>query len=113
MAYNLPGLFSQILPYLRSRPYGTLDEIAAHIHVERHTIEKAVKQATGKTFRELRTELLLLHATGMLNAESNQSIKEIAFKLGYQSQRSFSRFIRTAAGCSPKEIRNRSQKREQ
>jgi transcriptional regulator GlxA family with amidase domain len=113
MAYNLQGLFLQILPYLRSRPYSTLDEVAERVHVERHTIEKAVKQSTGKTFRALRSELLLRHATGLLRTESNQSIKEIAFRLGYQSQRSFSRFIRTAAGRSPKEIRSQAQDPEQ
>ena len=110
MAYDLNGLFNRIHRSLRSTPYLSLHELSIRICVERHTIEKAVKKATGKTFREVRNDMLLEQARGLLDSNPNQSIKEVAFKLGYRSQRSFSRFIKSSVGCSPKQLRgSRSQ----
>jgi AraC-like DNA-binding protein len=105
MAYDLPGLFIKISRHLKTVPYLTLEDLSKQIRVERHTIEKAVKQATGRTFRETRNRILLEHAQGLLEMHPDRSIKEVAFELGYRSQRSFSRFIRTSVGCSPKEFR--------
>jgi AraC-like DNA-binding protein len=107
MAYDLHGLFNRISHHLRRAPYLQLEEISQLVNVERHTIEKAVKTATGMTFREFRTSMLLEQAMRLLDDNPAQSIKEVAFTLGYNSQRSFCRFIRTAAGCSPKELRGR------
>lgn len=107
MAYDLHGLFRRIGNEMHLRPYIQLEELSQRVCVERHTIEKAVKEATGNTFREFRTRMLLERATRLLNDNPAQSIKEIAFNLGYNSQRSFCRFIKTAAGCSPKELRRR------
>jgi transcriptional regulator GlxA family with amidase domain len=105
MAYDLNGLYTRIQRNLSSTPYMSLHELSVRLRVERHTIEKAVKKATSKTFREMRNLLLLEHARGLLDGNPNQSIKEVAFKLGYRSQRSFSRFIKSSLGCSPKELR--------
>ncbi|MBZ5534053.1 MAG: helix-turn-helix domain-containing protein [Acidobacteriia bacterium] len=105
MSYDLNGLFNRIQLNLRSTPYLSLNELSTRIGVERHTIEKAVKQATSRTFRELRSEMLLEYARGLLDNNPHQSIKEVAFQLGYRSQRSFSRFIKSSVGCSPKELR--------
>lgn len=105
MAYDLNGLFIRVHHHLKTIPLLTLVELSSRISVERHTIEKSVKLATGQTFRKMRNELLLAHAKHLLDANPNHSIKEVAFKLGYRSQRSFSRFMRSASGCSPKEFR--------
>lgn len=105
MAYDLQGMFLRINRQLRASPGLSLEQLADSIKVERHTIEKAVKTVTGKTFRELRGDILLEHAKMLLGNNPNQSIKEVAFQLGYRSQRSFSRFIKASAGCSPKEFR--------
>lgn len=107
MAYDLPGLFGRINHHLCFAPYLQLGDLSRRLRVERHTIEKAVKTATGKTFRQFRTKLLLERATHVLTENPNHSIKEIAFNLGYNSQRSFCRFIRTTTGYSPKELRAR------
>lgn len=105
MAYDLSGLYVRVQLHLKATPLLTLEELSARINVERHTIEKSVKQATGQTFRQVRNGLLLAHAKHLLDSHPNHSIKEVAFKLGYRSQRSFSRFMRSEAGCSPKEFR--------
>jgi|SwirhisoilCB1_FD_contig_123_50007_length_2721_multi_5_in_2_out_0_4 AraC-like DNA-binding protein len=105
MAYDLHGLFLRVNRQLRAVPGLSLEQLADAIKVERHTIEKCVRMVTGRTFRELRTNILLEQARDMLGSNPNQTIKEVAFQLGYRSQRSFSRFIKASAGCSPKEFR--------
>ncbi len=105
MAYDLRKLFRIINSYLLSSPRVSLQELSRRTGVERHTIEKAVRMATGMTFRELRNRMMLEEARRLLEDEPNRSIKEIAFMLNYRSQRAFSRFMRTMAGNSPSELR--------
>ena len=105
MAYDLHGLFGRINHHLRTDPYLQLDKLSERLSVERHTIEKAVKRATGKTFRQFRTGMLLERTIRIMAEHPNQSIKEVAFSLGYNSQRSVCRFIRAKTGYSPKEFR--------
>jgi AraC-like DNA-binding protein len=105
MAYDLPRLFESVRPQLHSAPNMHLDELSRRLQVDRHTIKKAVKLATGKTFRELRKGILLEQAIKQLRSDPIRSIKQVAYDLGYGSQRSFCRFVRAVAGCSPKELR--------
>jgi two-component system, response regulator YesN len=105
MAYDWQGLFHVINNHLLSSAHLSLEDLSRRIRVERHTIEKAVKQATGLTFRKLRNQVMLEKAKALLKSEPNRSIKEIAFKLNYRSHRAFSRFVRTMGGYSPKEFR--------
>ena len=79
--------------------------LSGHLGVGRHTLEKSVKAATGKNFREYRATVLLDQARRRLGQNPNLSIKEIAFSIGFRSQRSFCRFIKATAGCSPKALR--------
>lgn len=105
MAYDLTGLFSGVNKEMRRKPYSQLHDLSRYLGVGRHTIEKSVKAATGKSFREYRSNMLLEHARARLKQNPNLSIKEIAFSIGFHSQRSFCRFIKAAAGCSPKALR--------
>jgi transcriptional regulator GlxA family with amidase domain len=105
VAYDLSGLFKLALGHVQSNPSVSLEELSALLRVERHTIEKAVKSGTGKTFRQLRSSVMLKKARALLDGSPNQSIKEVAFKLGYRSQRSFSRFVKSTLGCTPTKLR--------
>jgi transcriptional regulator GlxA family with amidase domain len=105
MAYDLTGLYSRVSKEMRRNPYSQLRYLSRHMGVGRHTIEKSVKAATGKSFREYRANMLLAHARLRLGQNPNLSIKEIAFSIGFRSQRSFCRFIKATAGCSPKVLR--------
>jgi two-component system response regulator YesN len=88
-----------------------LDELSKSLRVERHTIERAIKRTTGNTFREFRARLLLEKAKRVLDEDPLQSIKEVAFILGYSSQRAFCRFTKANAGCSPTELRDKKHKK--
>lgn len=105
MAYDLTGLFSRVSKTMEITPYSQLHTLSQNLGVGRHTIEKAIKAATGKNFREYRANLLLEHARLQLEQNPNLSIKEIAFNIGFRSHRSFCRFIRATAGRSPTELR--------
>jgi AraC-like DNA-binding protein len=105
MAYDLTGLFNRVTKEMRGNPYAQLHGLSGHLGVGRHTIEKSVKAATGKSFREYRATVLLEHARSQLRQNPHLSIKEIAFSIGFHSQRSFCRFIKATAGCSPKALR--------
>ncbi|HEY6349124.1 MAG TPA: helix-turn-helix domain-containing protein [Candidatus Angelobacter sp.] len=108
MAYDLRGLANRVTEQVRSAPHLSLNDIAIRVNVGRHTIEKAIKQTTGKTFRDLRSQVLLEEAINLLDSDPTQSVKEVAFKLGYGWQRSLSRFIKARVGCCPKELRGKN-----
>jgi len=105
MAYDLIGLFSRVSKKMEMTPYSQLHALSQNLGVGRHTVEKAVKAATGKSFREYRACLLLEHARLQLEHHPNLSIKEIAFNIGFHSHRSFCRFIKATVGRSPTELR--------
>jgi AraC-like DNA-binding protein len=105
MAYNVRLLLQRIEENLATRPRTSLSEIARQLNVERHTIERSVRSGTGRTFRELQDENLLVQALRLLTEEPGRSLKEVSFELGYSSPRAFRRFIKQAWGTSPKEAR--------
>jgi AraC-like DNA-binding protein len=105
MAYDLTGVFEQAAGALRENPRAGLKPISEGMGVERHTVERAFQLKAGKPFRSFRRELLLERSKGLLASKRTVSIKEIAFLLGYKSERAFARFIRSAFGCSPCELR--------
>jgi AraC-like DNA-binding protein len=106
MLYHRRGLADRLEQILSEEPRTTLKEASSMLKVERHTLESAVKESKGTTFRELQQLLLLNRALELLSTYPNLSIKEIAFKLGYRYPRDFARFIRNSTGRSPTEIRN-------
>lgn len=113
MVYDPHRIFLQVIQRLAVRPFTSLTQLADDLGIERHTIAKAVKSTTGLTFRDFRKIELLKHARSFLKHESNRTIKEVAFMLGYRSQGSLSRFVRTAAGCSAKQLKMEHQSKQQ
>lgn len=104
MAYDLHRIFLQVRRNLELTPSMSLAQLSKNLAIERHTVEKAVKKATGVSFREFRNDVLLRRAQDLLKDESNRTVKEVAFALGYRSQGSLSRFIRIMTGNSAKTI---------
>ena len=108
MAYDLPGLFSLVCHHLTSCPGMSLTMLSVRINVERHTIERTIKSASGITFRQLRSHLMLEKAKILMRTRPDLNIKQIAFELNYGSHRAFSRFIKENARCSPSEFRQKA-----
>ncbi len=105
MVYDLRGLFEGVRRRLAHNPALELADVAADLKVERHTIEGAVREVTGKSFRRFRRDIRLQVALDALTSRPEQSIKEIAFHAGFRSTQAFARFIRKAYGCSPTDLR--------
>jgi len=105
MTYDSRGVFKQAVAALTGNPRRGLKSVSEALGVERHTIEGAFQLNVGRTFREFRHELLCARSVELLASKATASIKEIAFLLGYQSERAFARFIRNSFGCCPCELR--------
>lgn len=71
------------------------------------TLEKAVSDATGKTFRHFKDEILLHRLVEFFASHATCSIKEASLAVGYKSQRSFARAVKRACGLSPQALRSR------
>ncbi len=106
MAYNHLLIFKELDAALSQSANLKLGRFAEGIHIDRHTIEKAVRSATSKSFREYKRQRLLKDARRMLIEEFNLSEKEIAFRLGYASRDAFCRFIKINTGKCPGKIRH-------
>lgn len=86
---------------LHSAPFGGLEDLSRELRVSRRTIERTVIRDSGKTFRNLREEILVERVTAIFASHPAQLIKELSLDLGYNSPRSFARAVKRACGSSP------------
>jgi AraC-like DNA-binding protein len=75
--------------------------------VSEGTLEKAVSDATGKTFRDFKDETLLDSLMEFFASHRTCTIKQASLAVGYKSQRSFARAVKRACGLSPQALRSR------
>ena len=106
MPYAIKPLFDAILAHLREAPRATLGDIALQLHVSRRTVENLIYAMAGKTFRDLRREILLGRVKSILASNPTVSVKELSFAIGFKSPSSFSRAIKHACGSSPEQLRS-------
>lgn len=101
------NLLDAILLHLRQTPCGLLRELALELRVSQRTIESSVHLGTGKTFRDLRKEILVARVRNILASHPTMAVKELSFSVGFKSPSSFSRAIKRACGSCPQELRSR------
>jgi len=99
-------LVEAALRRLSKAPSTLLEGLVRELRVSRRTLQNAINIITGKTFRELRDQLLAERVTSLLNSHPARGIKELSFELGYKSPRSFARAIKRACGSSPGQLRS-------
>lgn len=100
------NLLDAILLRLRQTPCGLLEDLSLELRVSRRTIENCIYVAAGKTFRDLRQEILLERTKNLLASNPAMSVKELSFAVGFKSASSFSRAIKRACGSCPEELRS-------
>src|SRR5262245_32800109 len=105
MAYDGHRLFAVVDSLLANNPRITLHEISDRLGVERHTVEKAVRLESKKTFRELQRQYLYRQACGLLSEFPPKPLKQIASNLGYSTVQAFHRFLVRNSGLRPTELR--------
>lgn len=91
-------LFQVVLHLLVSQPR-SIGEAASTLKTSQRTIERAVKWGTGMSYRDLRRELMLDKAKSLL--DKGQSIKDVAFSLGFGTPQGFHRFFLRGTGMTP------------
>lgn len=83
---------------LKANP--SLADLAAHLGLSAARTAHAVKEATGRSFVQLRDELRLQFARGLLRSTSFK-VSHIAAECGFGSPQHFHRFFRERAGTTP------------
>jgi AraC-like DNA-binding protein len=104
MPKNPQLLFVQIDARLSIDPCLTLQGLARALGVDRHAIERSVRETRGIPFREIQKQKRFIAARELSEMRSDLEIKEIAARLGY-SPNAFCRFIRTLTGKTPSQYR--------
>jgi AraC-like DNA-binding protein len=106
MLHERQLVLNAVLHQLSRAPSCPLGEVSRELCVSRRTIEKAISITTGKTFRDLREQMLVERVKSLLESHPTRTIKEVSFDLGYKSPRSFARAIKRACGSSPAQLRS-------
>ena len=83
-----------------------LTRLADELHVSLSALSSAVRQATGRTFKDLLREKRLTKAAQLLR-ETRLPVDDIISAVGYENTSYFYRRFREAYGVSPKEYRSK------
>ncbi|MBE8712072.1 helix-turn-helix domain-containing protein [Sphingobacterium hungaricum] len=82
----------------------TANEFAAQLNVHTNSLNRALKDTTGKTTSELIAERMSKEAKALLNF-SNWDIAEIAYSLGFEHSSNFINFFKKQTGSTPLQFR--------
>ncbi|MEM7106236.1 MAG: helix-turn-helix domain-containing protein [Bacteroidota bacterium] len=80
-------------------------QYAAEIHITPKHLSETVKDITGKPAKAIIQDRLLLEAKRLLY-HTNLSVKEVAYKIGFEEPLHFSGFFKKKAGVSPTQFRS-------
>lgn len=92
MAYDHDAIVWQVTKLLTAQPGRSLESIAAHLGIERHTITRALKDAGSGTFEAVQASAILAALDRVWAEGSLKSKKELAASLGL-APASLSRWI--------------------
>ena len=101
----LDGYFDSDKPAWLGTP--TVAYCAEQLHLSANYFGDLIKKETGKSAQEYIRSKTMDTAKTLL-AESDKSISEIAYALGYQYPQYFSRAFKQVVGCTPNEYRSLS-----
>lgn len=106
MCYSYHSIADQVCRELETNPRVTLGSLTSLLGVERHTVTKALRIATGSSFRQIRQSIIACKARSFLSEDSTRSVKEIAYSLGFSSPRSLHRAVVKAFRVPPTKLRH-------
>ncbi|TDO96061.1 AraC family transcriptional regulator [Flavobacterium sp. 245] len=90
---------------IHCRKHHNVKFYAGALYVAPEYLNRAVKEAVGKTAKKMITEAVLAEALQMLE-DSNYSIAEIAEELEFSSSTSFGIFFKKWMSCTPSKFRS-------
>jgi two-component system, response regulator YesN len=82
----------------------TLERVAMELHVTTVYLSRMIKQELGISYSGLLTQMRIDKAVNLLKT-TDMSIREIAEKVGYESQHYFSTIFKKLVGVSPKRFK--------
>lgn len=82
----------------------SIEDIAAHVRMNPHSICRYFKQKTGKTLFQCIAEIRVEHACKLL-ANSDLTISQIAWNSGFGNQAHFNKQFKAVTGQTPSEYR--------
>lgn len=83
---------------------GTLEELADQLGYDVCTLSRMIKRASSRSFTELLQTKRLSQACWLLE-NTNLSIEEVSFSVGYENKSYFSRIFKNKFGITPGEYR--------
>jgi len=86
----------------------SLEDVAEHVHLNPYYFSKVFKQQTGETFIDYVTSLRIEKAKEWMR-DSQLSMKEVCYLVGYKDPNYFSRVFKKVTGVTPSEYRIRLQ----
>lgn len=103
------GHISVIMDYINANYTRDIDInlLAEHAGLSYSYIRKVFKNETGKTIVDYINNLRIEEAKKLLS-KTNENLAEIALKLGYNNDQSFTRFFKKYEGVTPGEFRRNS-----
>lgn len=103
--------------WVAEKRYRELDksrqEIADQLHTSKELLSLYFAARMGEDFRTWRTRLRIEDAKQMLLEDRNASVNLVSERCGFSDRSNFHRQFTTLVGCSPKEWRDSSGKKEQ
>lgn len=88
----------------RYHQWHKVNDYAAEVHLSPKYLSQTVKQFTGKSAKEFIQDRLVLEAKRLL-LHTDLSVKEVAYKIGFEEPLHFSAFFKKKAGVSPSSFR--------
>ena len=85
---------------------GTLEEIAAQLHMPPYTLSRMLKHHTGQNFKQLLQQRKLQQAAYLMG-NTRLPADAVLESIGYENSSYFYRKFREKYGCSPADYRRR------
>ena len=82
-----------------------LEHVAKELDISPFYLSRMLKKCTGKNFTDLLSEKRVEEAKKLLRG--NQSVKEITYEVGFNSQNYFSKIFKKYENCTPTEYRGK------
>jgi AraC family transcriptional regulator, transcriptional activator of pobA len=102
-AYKITHDFQKLIwQHLSSKK--TIEEYAGMLNLSPKHLSETIKQATGKNASQLIQEALLQESIYLLE-QTDLTVAEITFELGFENQSNFAKFFRKHTGANPTEYR--------
>lgn len=100
-----------ILKLIESEPGRRIQELAAQVNLSHSHLQHLFKQQTGSRLGHVMLEQRLLKAAYLLE-NSNMSVKEIAYAVGYEHTSSFIRAFERRFALAPRCYRQQNDRRK-